>query len=85
MGEFVYKRRHTLRLVGLALFVAGLGTAIGISEVAGFVLIGVAAVVLGSVQPLLLAHVRSRQARLRAPNNGHGSGTDPDDVDLPSL
>jgi hypothetical protein len=85
MGEFVYKSRHTLRLFGLALLVAGLGIAIGISEVAGLVVIGVAALVLVSVQPLLLAHLRSRQARMRAPNNGHGAGTDADDVDLPSL
>jgi hypothetical protein len=44
---------------------------------------GVAALVLLPVQPQLLAHLRSRQARRRAPQNGHGAGADADDFDLP--
>ncbi|HEY1596162.1 MAG TPA: hypothetical protein VGF74_12250 [Thermoleophilaceae bacterium] len=85
MVEFVYKRRNSLRLAGLALLVAGLGIAIGISAVAGLVLIALAALILAAVQPLLMAHVRSRQARRRARNNGHGPGTGADDVDLGPL
>lgn len=82
MVEFVYARRQTLRLVGLALLAAGIGVAIGISPVAGWILIGMAALVLAAVQPLLLAQIRHRQARRRAPGNGHGA--DPEDFD-PSL
>jgi hypothetical protein len=81
--EFVYRRRHAVRLAGLALLAAGLGIAIGISAAAGLALAGVAALVLAAVQPQLLAPLRSRQARRRAPKNGHGP--DADDVDLRSL
>jgi hypothetical protein len=83
MVEFVYKRRHVLRLGGLALLVAALCIGIAFDEVGGLVLMGVAALVLLPVQPQLLAHLRSRQARRRAPQNGHGAGADADDFDLP--
>lgn len=81
MVEFVYKRRQGLRLLGLALLAAGIAVAIGISALAGWILIGVAALVLAAVQPLLLAHIRYRQAHRRAPHNGHGA--DPEDVEPP--
>jgi len=81
MVEFVYKRRHVLRLGGIALLVAGLCTGIAFDEVGGLVLIGLAALVLLAVQPQLLAHLRSRQAGRRAPQNGHGA--DADDFDAP--
>jgi len=84
MLDLIYRRRHFLRLAGLALLVAGLGVAIGIDAAAGLVLIGVAALVLLSVQPLLLARIRSRELRRRAPRNGHVPGADAHDVDLPS-
>ncbi|HEY2601868.1 MAG TPA: hypothetical protein VGI67_09945 [Thermoleophilaceae bacterium] len=80
----VYRRRHMLRLLGLSLLVSGLGVATGFDSVVGLALIGVAAIVLALVQPQLLAHVQSRQARRRAPDNGHGT-IDRDDVDLDSL
>jgi hypothetical protein len=79
--EFVYKRRQGLRLLGLALLAAGIGVAIGISALAGWILVGAAALVLASVQPLLLAHIRYRQAHRRAPQNGHGA--DPEDLEPP--
>jgi len=84
MLDLIYRHRHFLRLAGLALLVAGLGVAIGIDAAAGLVLIGVAALVLLSVQPLLLARIRSRELRRRAPRNGHVPGADARDVDLPS-
>jgi len=84
MLDLIYRRRHFLRLAGLALLVAGLGVAIGIDAAAGLVLIGVAALVLLSVQPLLLARIRSRELRRRAPRNGHVPGADAHDLDLPS-
>jgi hypothetical protein len=74
--EFVYRRRHVLRIAGLALLMAGLGVAIGLDAVAGFALIGAAALLLACAQPLLLAHLRYRQARRQAPNNGHGPRVD---------
>ena len=83
MVEFVYKRRHVLRLCGIGLCVAGLCIAIAYSALAGTAVFVVGALVLASVQPLLLAHLRSRQARRRAPQNGHGAGTDADDFDVP--
>jgi hypothetical protein len=83
MVEFVYKRRHVFRLCGIAVLVAGLCIGIAFDEAGGLGLIGVAALVLLAVQPQLLAHLRSRQARRRAPQNGHGAGTDADDFDLP--
>lgn len=81
MVEFVYSRRHALRIGGLALLVAGIGVAIAISEVAGWALIGAAALVLAAVQPLLLAHIRYRQAQERAPQNGQGA--DAEDLEPP--
>jgi len=83
MVEFVYKRRQLFRLGGIALLVAGLCIGIAFDEAAGFVVMGIAALVLLSVQPQLLAHLRSRQARRRAPQNGHGAGADADDFDVP--
>ena len=80
----MYRHAHIVRLVGVALLFAGLGVAIGIDAVAGLSVVGLAALVLASVQPQLLAHIRSRQARRRAPRNGHVPGADADDVDLPS-
>jgi uncharacterized protein (DUF58 family) len=74
-----------LRLAGLLLLAAGLGIAIGISAVAGLVLIALAALILAAVQPLLMAHLRSRQVKRRAQNNGHGPATGGDDVDLGPL
>jgi hypothetical protein len=79
--DVIYRRRRALRLGGLALLVAGLGVAIGVDAAAGLALVGVAALVLGSVQPLVLARWRSRQARRRAPRNGHGPGADASDID----
>jgi uncharacterized membrane protein YhiD involved in acid resistance len=84
MFDWIYGRRHVLGLVGLALLFAGLGVAIGIDAAAGFALVGVAALVLALVQPLLLAQMRSREARRRAPRNGHVPDADAHDVDLPS-
>jgi hypothetical protein len=81
VGEFVYRRRHALRLAGLALLAAGIGVAIGLSALAGWALIGAAALVLASVQPLLLAQIRHRHVHKRAQGNGHGA--DPEDFDLP--
>jgi hypothetical protein len=80
----MYSRRNTLRLIGLALLFTGLGVAVGVDVVAGLAVVGLAALVLASVQPQLLAHIRSRRARRRAPRNGHVPGADADDVDLPS-
>jgi len=84
MLDLIYRRRHFLRLAGLALLVAGACVAIGVDAVAGLVLVGVAALVLLPVQPLVLARIRSRQMRRRAPRNGHVPGADAHDVDLPS-
>jgi hypothetical protein len=84
MLDLIYRWRHSLALAGLALLIGGLGVAIGIDAVAGLVLVGVAALVLLSVQPQLMAHLRSRQLRRRAPRNGHVPGADAHDVDLPS-
>jgi predicted Kef-type K+ transport protein len=74
--EFVYRRRHTLRIAGLGLLIAGLGVAIGLDAAAGLVLVGAAALLLACSQPLLLAHLRYRQARRQAPHNGHGPRVD---------
>jgi hypothetical protein len=84
MPDLLYRKRNAIALVGLALLVVGLGVAIGIDAAAGLAVVGVAALVLASVQPQLLAHLRSRQARRRAPRNGHVPGADAHDVDLPS-
>jgi hypothetical protein len=67
----------------MTLLAVGLGVAIAIDAAAGLAIVGVAALVLASVQPQLLAHLRSRQARRQAPRNGHVPGTDAHDVDLP--
>jgi hypothetical protein len=82
--DVIYSRRHAIRLAGLALLVVGLGVAIGIDAVAGLVLVAIAALVLVPVQPLLLARMRSAQARRRAPRNGHVPGADAHDVEPPS-
>jgi hypothetical protein len=74
--ELLHRQRHRLRLAGLALLFAGLGVAIGIDATAGFALVGLAALVLIPVQPLLLARMRSRAARRRASRNGHGPAAD---------
>jgi predicted Kef-type K+ transport protein len=81
----VYRHRHVLQLIGLGLLVAGLGVAIGVDAAAGIALIGAAALLLALVQPLLLARLRSSQARRRAPTNGHVADAEPDDIDLDSL
>jgi len=83
MVEFVYTRRNSLRLIGIGVSVAGLCIAITFSELAGTIVFVVGALVLASVQPLLLAHLRSKQARRRAPQNGHGAGADVHDFDEP--
>jgi len=57
---------------------------LGLTPRPDWALVGVAALVLLSVQPLLLARLRSRQLRRRAPRNGHVPGADAHDVDLPS-
>jgi membrane protein implicated in regulation of membrane protease activity len=80
--DLIYRTRHALRLGGLALLVVGLAVTIGIDTAAGLGLVALAAVVLALVQPLVLARMRSRQARRRAPRNGHGPGADAQDVDL---
>jgi predicted Kef-type K+ transport protein len=80
--DLIYASRHALRLGGLALLIAGLGVAIGIDAAAGLSLVALGAVLLALVQPLVLARMRSRQARRRAPRNGHGPGADAQDVDL---
>jgi hypothetical protein len=82
--DLIYRRRHGLRLSGLALLAAGLAIAVGIDAAAGVGVACVAALVLAAVQPLILAHMRARAARRRAPRNGHGPGADAQDVDLPS-
>ena len=74
--ELLHRRRHRLRLLGLALLLAGLGVAIGIDAAAGLALVGLAALVLVPVQPLLLARMRSHAARRRASRNGHGPAAD---------
>jgi hypothetical protein len=79
VADWIYRHRHTLGLSGLALLAAGLAIAIGIDAAAGLAMVGAAALVLAAVQPLLLARIRSREARRRAPRNGHGA----QDVDLP--
>jgi hypothetical protein len=84
MPDLLYRRRNAIALLGLALVLVGLGIAVGIDVVAGLAVVGVAALLLASVQPQLLAHLRSRQARRRAPRNGHVPGADAHDVDLPS-
>jgi hypothetical protein len=66
----------------LALLAAGVGVAIGIDVVAGVALIAVAVLILGCVQPLLLARLHHRRARRLAGSNGHGPGVHPDDIDL---
>ena len=80
--DLIYASRHALRLGGLAVLAAGLGVAIAIDSDAGLGLVVLGAVILALVQPLLLARMRSRQARRRAPRNGHGPGADTHDVDL---
>ena len=74
--ELLHGWRHRLRLAGLALLLAGLGVAMGIDAAAGLALVGLAALVLVPVQPLLLARMRSRAARRRASRNGHGPAAD---------
>ena len=74
--ELLHRWRHHLRLTGLALLLAGLGVAIGIDATAGLAVVGLAAIVLVPVQPLLLARMRSRAARRRASRNGHGPAAD---------
>lgn len=80
MIDAIFRHRHTIQLAGLLLVLAGLGVAIGFEEVAGLVMVGAAALLLAVVQPQLLAQLRSRQGRRRAPRNGHVPGADADDV-----
>ena len=82
MFDRIYAKRHALRLSGLTALIAGLAVAIGIDSRAGLGLVALAAVLLALVQPFVLARMRSRQARRRAPRNGHGPGADAQDVDL---
>jgi hypothetical protein len=84
VDDLIYRRRHGLRLTGLALLAAGLAIAIGVDSAAGLAVVGLGALVLLVVQPLILARARARAARRRAPRNGHGPGADAQDVDLPS-
>ncbi|HKN94717.1 MAG TPA: hypothetical protein VJU60_10325 [Thermoleophilaceae bacterium] len=84
MIVWVYRNRHRIQLAGLVLVVAGLAVAIGIEAAAGLAIVGAAALLLVAVQPQLLAHLRSRQGRRRAPRNGHMPGADADDVSPPS-
>ena len=84
MPDLLSRRRNAIALTGIALLLVGLGVAIGIDAAAGLSLVGVAALLLASVQPQLLAHLRSRQARRRAPRNGHVPVADAHDVNLPS-
>ncbi len=84
MIDWVYRNRHRIQLAGLLLVVCGLGVAIGIEVAAGLAIVGAAALLLAAVQPQLLARLRSRQGRRRAPRNGHLPGTDTDDVKPPS-
>ena len=81
MIDALYRRRHALRILGLVLLVAGLPLIASLDEAAGVALVATAAVVLASVQPTILAHVRSRRARRLAPRNGHGPGADASELD----
>lgn len=81
MLDLVFRRRHAVRLAGLALLVAGIALAAGIAVPAGIVLIALAAIVLALVQPQILARVRSRRAQRLAPRNGHGPGADASELD----
>jgi predicted Kef-type K+ transport protein len=84
MTDWVYRNRHRIQLAGLVMVVAGLGVAIGLEVAAGLAIVGAAALLFVTVQPQLLAHLRSRQGRRRAPRNGHLPGADADDVRPPS-
>src|SRR5436190_22297418 len=84
MPDLLYRRRNAIALAGIAVLLVGLGVAIGIDAGAGLAVVGLAALLLASVQPQLLAHLRSRQARRGAPRNGHVPGADAHDIDLPS-
>jgi hypothetical protein len=80
--DAIYRTRHALRLAGLVLLLAGLGVAVGVDASAGLVMVGFGALVLVPVQPQLLGRMRAREARRRAPRNGHGPGADAQDIDL---
>jgi len=84
MIDLLYRNRHRIQLAGLLLVLSGLGVAIGVDAAAGLGIVAAAALVLVSVQPQLLAHLRSRQGRRRAPRNGHMPGADADDANPPS-
>src|SRR5204863_423894 len=68
MPDLLYRRRNAIALAGIAVLLVGLGVAIGIDAGAGLAVVGLAALLLASVQPQLLAHLRSRQARRGAPH-----------------
>ena len=84
MLDLIYRGRTAIRLAGLALLATGLGVATGIDGAAGLALVGAAALVLVPVQPVVLARLRSRQGRRRAPRNGHLPGANADEVEPPS-
>jgi hypothetical protein len=78
----IHSHRQALRLVGLALLVAGLAVALAIDVVAGLALIAAAAVPLALVQPIILARARSRSVNKVASSNGHSPGTQSEDLDV---
>jgi len=80
--DWLHRRRHALRLAGLALLACGLAVALVFDALAGLVVIALSAVPLVLAQPLILARARSRAARKVAHGNGHTPGTGPEDLDV---
>jgi hypothetical protein len=79
--RFLLAQAARLSVAGLALLVVGIVLALAVDSVAGFAVIGAAALVLAVSQPLLIQRVRSRVGRRAAPRNGHPGPTLPEDVD----
>ena len=80
--EQIHRRRHAVRLIGLALLVVGLAVALAFDAVAGLALVAASAVPLALVQPQILALVRSRSVSKVARGNGHSPGTQSEDLDV---
>jgi hypothetical protein len=77
----LYRHRHALRVVGLALLVAGLALALAVGPLPGLALVAGSVLPLALSQPLILAHARSRSGRRVASSNGHQPPADPDELD----
>ena len=82
MIDRLFRHRHALRSAGLTLLAAGLALVLLVGADAGLPVVAAAVVLLASVQPLILAWLRSRAVRHVAPQNGHAPRAGAEDLEL---